>query len=248
LEQLMKKILCRSERVLGIVLLIGLLLAFSLTALAQQRGEARPKEWKRPWRLLFEQNMAKYGVQTPDVPYVPLLDYSESCSLCHTHYYKQWQYSAHGTAFTDPFYQQAAAEYREFYDFTEKNIKDMRRLGELWEDDILPTGAQMPEKVDCLSCHAPAINAEIQHSTNMPLIEFLKAMRDGYIPRMKDVASGDIDPTLGSYTTTTTACRTSTGSGCRSSDRSTKRRHRLTRSAIRPCTPTLGCARHATKR
>ncbi len=193
----MKKILRRSERVLGIVALIGLLLAFSLTALAQQRGEARPKEWKRPWRLLFEQNMAKYGVQTQDVPYVPLLDYSESCSLCHGEYYRQWQYSAHGTAYTDPFYQQAATEYREFYDFTEKNIKKMRRLGELREDELLPSSAQLPERVDCLSCHAPAINVEVQNSTNKPLIEFLKAMREGYIPRLEDVASGKVDPTLG---------------------------------------------------
>ncbi len=187
----------RGTRILGILVVVCLFLVFSMSALAQQRGEARPKEWKRPWGELFEQNMAKYGIETQDVPYVPILDYSESCSLCHPDYYKQWQYSAHGTAYTDPFYQQAAAEYREFYDYTSKYIKDTRRLGELRKDDILPVSAQMPEKVDCLSCHAPAINTEIVNSTNKPLVEFLKAMRDGYIPRLEDVSAGKVDRTLG---------------------------------------------------
>jgi len=185
------------KKALAVFLLLMVFAALTVSAWAQQRGEARPKEWKRPWWELFEQNLAKYGIETRDVPYVPILDFSESCSLCHPDYYRQWQYSPHGTAFTNPFYQQAAAEYREFYDYTEKVTKDTRRLGELWKDDILPVSAQMPEKVDCLSCHAPAINTEINHSTNRPLVEFLKAMREGYIPRLEDVTSGRVDRTLG---------------------------------------------------
>ncbi len=183
--------------VVPVLLLISLLVAFAASALAQERGEARPKEWKRPWIELFEQNMAKYGIQTQDVPYVPLLDFSESCSLCHPTYYRQWQYSAHGTSYTGMFYQQASTEYREFYDYQEKKVKEMRRMGELGKDDQLPASAVMPEEIDCLSCHAPAINVEIASSTNQPLVEFLKAMRKGYIPRLKDVAAGKVDRTLG---------------------------------------------------
>lgn len=183
--------------VVPVLLLISLLAAFAASALAQERGEARPKEWKRPWLELFEQNMAKYGIETQDVPYVPIMDYSESCSLCHPTYYRQWQYSAHGSSFTGMFYQQASAEYREFYDYQEKKVKEMRRLGELREDDQLPASAVMPEEIDCISCHAPAINVEIANSTNKPLVEFLKAMRQGYIPRLEDVGSGKVDRTLG---------------------------------------------------
>jgi hypothetical protein len=176
--------------------LVTMLVLFSWTAFAQQRGDARPKTHKRAWYENLEQNMGKYGIEVQDVPYVPLLDYSESCSFCHDTFFKQWQYSGHGTAYTNPFYQQASAEYREFYDYTSKNVAMARKLGELRKEDILPSGAQIPEKVDCLTCHAPAIDAEINFSTNAPLVEFLKAIRNGYVPELHDISSGMVDRTL----------------------------------------------------
>jgi hypothetical protein len=185
------------KRALGFLFLAVMLVVFGFSAFAQQRGEARPKEIKRPWYELFEQNMSKYGIETQDVPYVPLMDYSESCSFCHDTFFKQWQYSAHGMAYTDPFYQQSSAEYREFFDYTNKNITKARQMGELKSDDVLPTDAQLPEKIDCLSCHAPAINVEIKNSTNRPMVNFLSAIRDGYIPDIEDVKSGKIDRVLG---------------------------------------------------
>ncbi len=170
----------------------------SVTSTAQTIREApKPKEYKRPWYELFEQNMAKYGIQVQDVPYVPILDSSRSCSLCHVRYFQQWQASPHGRSFVDPFFQQAWVEYREFYTRETEISKRASWMGEKREGQELPGEIQPIQKIDCLACHAPALNVEIKFTQNAPLREFLMAMREGYIPEIGDVTSGRVDRDLG---------------------------------------------------
>ena len=199
----MKKITVSSFFGKVLVLATGLFVFASVVSFAETAREtAKPKEWKRPWYELFEQNMAKYGIQVQDVPYVPILDYSQSCSLCHIAYYQQWQTSPHGRSFVDPFFQQAWAEYNEFYLRESELRKRATWLGERKGDGNLPMpelpGASQPiQKIDCLSCHAPSLNVEIEFTQNKPLREFMLAMREGYIPKIEDVISGKVDRTLG---------------------------------------------------
>ena len=194
----MKGGIFRGWRPFAFILALALLTAFALTAFAaQSREEPRPKTFKRPWYHIFQINMDKYTILQQDVPYVPIMDYSEACSLCHARYYSQWQSSRHGRSFVDPFFQQGWIEYREFYDREVQEVKDARRLGEAREGQELPVTLREPQRIDCTSCHAPAVNTEIEYSQNRPLKEFLIAMREGYVPRIEDVVSGNVEQTLG---------------------------------------------------
>ncbi len=193
----MKKAIMWTSMGRFLIYLTTFLFSFSTTVSAQGgRETAKPKEYKRPWYAIFEQNLAKYGIQVQDIPYVPILDYSQSCSLCHLRYFQQWQASPHGRSFVDPFFQQAWSEYHEFY-MRESEISSRASwLGEKRAGQELPGEAQPLQRVDCLSCHSPSLNVEIEFSTNEPLKEFLKAMRQGYIPKIEDVSSGRVDPVL----------------------------------------------------
>jgi|GEM_PF-1910674 len=194
----MKGGILRRWRFLAFFLALVLMVAFALTALAAQtREEPRPRESKRPWYHIFQINMEKFGIEIQDVPYVPIMDYAEACSLCHARYYGQWQSSMHGRSFVDPFFQQGWNEYREFYDLEVQKAEDARRLGEAQKGQELPVALREPQRIDCVSCHAPAVNTEINYTQNRPLKAFLIAMRDGYVPRLEDVASGRVERTLG---------------------------------------------------
>ncbi|MEP0815243.1 MAG: hypothetical protein HRF49_11350 [bacterium] len=185
-------------RLLVALFLLGLIVSVGLAA---KRKDPKPIGDKdKPW-YKGRENLEKYFVQKGDLPTAPLLDYSQDCMLCHNLYYEQWWNSGHSQSYNNQFFQDAWQYYREWWLHETSTRKDWAKMGKI--DGSSKKGMhEQPEralaisKTDCLSCHAPSINATIKYTDDLELRNILLAMREGYIPEWEDIVSGRVDDSL----------------------------------------------------
>lgn len=181
-------------------LLILLMLCSVVFLGAKSRDPQPPKDKGKPW-YRGKENLEKYFLVKRDLPKAPLLDYSQDCMLCHNAYYDQWWRSGHAQSYNSQFFQDSWQHYREWWDYEMDRRKGFDKMGAF--DGSLKGGMhEQPEwaleftKTDCLSCHAPSINATLKFTDDLELKNILLAMREGYVPRIEDVVSGRIDKDL----------------------------------------------------
>jgi hypothetical protein len=186
------------ERVLLLLFLLSLVVTVTVGA---KRHDPRPAGDKsKPW-YRGKENLENLFIQKKDLPKAPLLDYSQDCILCHNKYYDKWWNSGHSTSYNTAFFQDAWQHYREWWLYETNERRKVQSQGKI--DGTIKRGMdENPEwaleisQTDCLSCHAPAINATIKYTDSLELRNLLLAMRDGYVPNWQDVIGGIIDKDL----------------------------------------------------
>jgi len=185
-------------RTLLLLVLIGLLLSM---VLATKRHDPRPiGDKSKPW-YRGQENLEKLFLTKRDLPTAPFLDYSQDCMLCHNKYYDRWWNSGHASSYNNQFFQDSWQHYREWWLYETTQRRRLDKTGRF--DASLKKGMdEQPEwaleitKTDCLSCHAPSINATIKYTDDLEMRNVLLAMREGYVPNWRDVVSGFLDKDL----------------------------------------------------
>lgn len=166
----------RVARTLLFLFCAVILLGFMAVALFAQEI----KEKKRHFPKGKEKDI--YSIKKGDLPEIRLLQNATNCELCHRSQYQEWESSAHGTSYTNRFFQEGLAHYNEFYQDEYRYRSGLHRKTKFRHGQPLPEEVVIPEKTNCLSCHTPSIDVIRKYSDDQDLKSLLGLMKEGFVP------------------------------------------------------------------